>query len=162
MEKNNGALLNDQILIYSTDDIVERNSTFEIDEYFKKMIAIGDDSGGRAILIKKNGKDGFFLVDTGSPSRESSEQFESLEDVLRHLLSEKDDAREDFGDIVTIGACKPTLEEVLGVKKMLGVCFSVTQLKAMLCGAGHTIISNVHFYKYKEALAKFSNLIKFK
>lgn len=161
-KKNNGALFNDLLLIYSTDDIAERNSTFEIDAHFKQMIAIGDDSGGRMILIKKNGKDGFFLVDMGSASLENSEQFESLEDVLRELINEKIDVEEDLGDIVTIGACKPTPEEVLGVKKMLGVGFSVAQLKAMLCGSGHIIISNVHFHKYRDALAKFSSLIKFK
>lgn len=135
-KKNNGALFNDLLLIYSIDEIADRNSTFEIDIYFKQMIAIGDDSGGRVILIKKNGKDGFFLVDIGSASLENSEQFESFEDVLRHLISEKVDIEEDLGDIVTIGACKPTPEEVLGVKKMLGVGFSVTQLKPCCADLG--------------------------
>jgi hypothetical protein len=161
-KESNGAILNDQVLIYSVDDIAERNETFEIDLNFKEMIAIGDDSGGRAILIKKNGEDGFFLVDTGSSSLSNSDRFGSLDQLLVFLLSEQDDADEEFGDIITTGGSRPTLEDVVGIKKMLGVGFSIVQLKSMLSEAGHTLLSSVYSQKYRDALVRFSNLIRFK
>ncbi|MEH6458727.1 SMI1/KNR4 family protein [Chitinimonas sp. JJ19] len=48
----NGLLLDSGLSIYSTDDIIERNETYEIKEYCNGFLLIGDDSGGRGFLIK--------------------------------------------------------------------------------------------------------------
>jgi len=84
----NGALLNDQVLIYSTDEIEERNSTFQVNECFKGMVAVGDDSGGRLILIHKGEAAGLLLVDSGSGSLEGCERFESMIELLTYIKEE--------------------------------------------------------------------------
>lgn len=48
----NGFLLDSGLFIYSTDDIIERNKTHEIKEYCNDFLLIGDDSGGRGLLIR--------------------------------------------------------------------------------------------------------------
>jgi hypothetical protein len=40
------------VLIYGTNHLPERNRTFEVDRYCLGFIAIGDDGGGRAILLR--------------------------------------------------------------------------------------------------------------
>ena len=54
------------MLLYSTDDLAERNETFEVREYAPGHLAIGDDSGGRSILIGLDGSRAVYLVDQGS------------------------------------------------------------------------------------------------
>jgi hypothetical protein len=47
----NGFLLASGVGLYSVMDLVERNDTFEVHEYCPGFLLIGDDSGGRGILI---------------------------------------------------------------------------------------------------------------
>ena len=46
-----GRLLGDRIRLYAPDELIERNVTYETREYCPGYLAIGDDSGGRAIMI---------------------------------------------------------------------------------------------------------------
>lgn len=160
---SDGALLNDQVMIYSVGDIEERNSTFEVDKNFKDKIAVGDDSGGRMILIDKSGVAGFWLVDSGSVSLNEFDRFESLERLLDFIEEgEGDHLGAGVGDIITIGGCKPSLDEVIGVKKMLGIDSSVVHLKAILAESGEVIMKSVYAQKYKEALLKYAHIIRFR
>ncbi|MGE7989473.1 SMI1/KNR4 family protein [Pseudomonas sp. NPDC089554] len=115
-KKSDGALLNGQVLIYSVSSIEERNNTFEVEKNFKDMIAVGDDSGGRLVLISKNGKSGFLLVDSGSASLDESEQFVSLEKLLDFIEDDEGEDTGGIGDIIATGG-KPSIEEVVGIKK---------------------------------------------
>jgi hypothetical protein len=68
LDNCNGLYLNNGTKLYSTSEIVERNKTFEVDKYAPGYLMIGDDSGGLAILIPKNTKDGMsnvYVVDQG-------------------------------------------------------------------------------------------------
>ncbi|BBH47308.1 SMI1/KNR4 family protein [Pseudomonas sp. KU43P] len=159
---SDGALLNDQVMIYSVGDIEERNSTFEVDKNFKGKIAVGDDSGGRMILIDKSGVPGFWLVDSGSVSLDEFDRFESLEKLLDFIEEgEEGDSGAGVGDIITIGGCKPSLEEVVGIKKSLGVDLSVVHLKKILAEPGEVIMKSVYAQKYRDALLKYSHIIRF-
>ncbi|MEI5907329.1 SMI1/KNR4 family protein [Bacillus spongiae] len=48
---SNGFLTTEGVFIYGTEDIVERNKTWEVNQYAHGYIAIGDDSGGRVFLM---------------------------------------------------------------------------------------------------------------
>jgi len=160
---SDGALLNDQVMIYSVADIDERNSTFEIDKNFKGKIAVGDDSGGRMILIDKSGVPGFWLVDSGSVSLDEFDRFDSLEKLLGFIEEDEEgDLGAGVGDIITIGGCKPSLEEVVGIKKSLGIDSSVVYLKKILAEPGEVIMKAVYAQKYRDVLLKYSHIIRFK
>jgi hypothetical protein len=61
----NGFSLQSGVTIYSSDELVERNETFEVKKYAPGYFSIGDDSGGRSIMIPLT-SNGVFLVDQGS------------------------------------------------------------------------------------------------
>lgn len=73
-----GAWLVDQVVVYAIDDVQERNHTFEVAQYFPRQIAVGDDSGGRLILVDRLADSGLWLVDAGSPSLDGAEHFDTL------------------------------------------------------------------------------------
>ena len=39
------------VLLYASDSLVERNETYEVKQYCPGFITIGDDGGGRAIML---------------------------------------------------------------------------------------------------------------
>lgn len=47
-----GFLLHDGTSLFSTEGLVERNSTLEVREYLPGYVAVGDDSGGQAYVLK--------------------------------------------------------------------------------------------------------------
>ncbi|WP_434694681.1 SMI1/KNR4 family protein [Pseudomonas sp. Z1-14] len=61
----NGFSLESGVVMYSSDELVERNETFEVKKYAPGYLAVGDDSGGRSILLSLVNK-GVYLVDQGS------------------------------------------------------------------------------------------------
>lgn len=66
LEISNGFSSGGGLVIYGTDDIVERNETWEINEYAEGYIAIGDDGGGNVYLMLQNENAGdFYIVDAG-------------------------------------------------------------------------------------------------
>ena len=65
----NGHYFENGVVIYSTDDVFERNITFEVQIYLGDYLAIGDDSGGRSIVVPFMGQ-GVFIVDQGSMMHE--------------------------------------------------------------------------------------------
>ncbi len=66
LRRSNGLEPQDRVLLYSTDDLPERNETFEVRQYAPGFLAIGDDSGGQAILIALDGSPAVYMVDHGS------------------------------------------------------------------------------------------------
>ncbi|WP_338651466.1 SMI1/KNR4 family protein [Lysinibacillus sp. Y5S-8] len=62
----NGLSFTNGVLIYGTVELLERNETWEVAEYAKGYIAIGDDGGGMVFLMNRQGEDGHvFAVDCG-------------------------------------------------------------------------------------------------
>lgn len=65
LKESNGFSLNGGLLVYSTEEVAERNETLEVQEYAPGYLAIGDDSGGQSIMLSLTSCD-LFLVDQGS------------------------------------------------------------------------------------------------
>ncbi|SHG45491.1 SMI1/KNR4 family protein [Massilia sp. CF038] len=61
----NGMIFENGLVLYSTDDVVERNETFEVGTYAPGYLAVGDDSGGKAVMIAIETQ-GVFMVGMGS------------------------------------------------------------------------------------------------
>ncbi len=56
----------DFILLYGQSDLTERNETYEVQSYLNGWVAIGDDGGGTAILIKLDGSPSVFRCGHGA------------------------------------------------------------------------------------------------
>jgi hypothetical protein len=64
-----GKFLGPSVRLYAADEVIERNQTYESQLYCPGFIAIGDDSGGRAIVIGTGDTSGpVFIVDQGAMS----------------------------------------------------------------------------------------------
>ncbi|MYM27450.1 SMI1/KNR4 family protein [Duganella sp. CY15W] len=73
-----GKIVNGRVLIYGAEDVVERNRTFETKKYCAGYFALGDDSGGRAIVTNLGKVTGpIFIVDQGSMSEDDFIQIAS-------------------------------------------------------------------------------------
>lgn len=71
LRSHSGKIFGDRVLLYSVEDLIERNSTYETKVYCPGHIAIGDDSGGRAFVIPLEEWTGsVFVVDHGDMSEE--------------------------------------------------------------------------------------------
>ena len=67
LQVTDGLLAHDHLSLYAVEDLVERNGTLEIQTYLPGHLAIGDDSGGRAVVIASGETTGpVYLMDTGS------------------------------------------------------------------------------------------------
>jgi hypothetical protein len=60
-----GFLLDDGPKLYSTGEIVERNQTYEVEPNARGYLLVGDDSGGRAFLMSREGSSAVFSCDMG-------------------------------------------------------------------------------------------------
>lgn len=68
-------LSTDLVLLYGTDDIVERNETYEIAEYAQGYLAIGDDGGGRMLLMEASpDATDLVIVDMGAITPQAHDQ----------------------------------------------------------------------------------------
>ncbi|UFH51288.1 hypothetical protein [Pseudomonas sp. KNUC1026] len=83
-----GAMIIDLVQIYSTDMITERQQTYEIAAYFPDHLLVGDDSGGRLILLERSGKHRFYLQDSGDPFIDDAMAFSSIDDLIKAVASE--------------------------------------------------------------------------
>ncbi|GLF89227.1 hypothetical protein Saga11_04860 [Bacillus safensis] len=52
LKQTNGCSVGGDILLYGTEDIVERNATWEVQQYASGYVAIGDDGGGQVFLMR--------------------------------------------------------------------------------------------------------------
>lgn len=83
LSQADGFACNNGLLIYSASEVAERNETFEVMAYAPGYLAIGDDSGGRSILVSKASQ-GVFLADQGSMD---PDDFESVATSLSDWIS---------------------------------------------------------------------------
>ncbi|WLH54022.1 SMI1/KNR4 family protein [Pseudomonas tolaasii] len=65
LRQSNGVWHKSGLVIYAIEDVFERNETMGAIRYATGYLAIGDDSGGRAILVPYEGV-GVYIVDQGS------------------------------------------------------------------------------------------------
>ncbi|HGM8395061.1 TPA: hypothetical protein ACRMT8_003427, partial [Pseudomonas aeruginosa] len=67
LEQHGGRLVEPDLLLYAADELLERNRAFETSLYCPGYLAIGDDSGGRAVVMALDDHwQALFLVDHGA------------------------------------------------------------------------------------------------
>lgn len=94
-----GLLLPDGTTVYGAEDIAERNETYEVAEYAPGWVLVGDDSGGRGLLMRSTGADfspaagrdaaEVFLLDLGALTADVPEEGEFLTDDLIGWLADR-------------------------------------------------------------------------
>ncbi|MGE8005597.1 SMI1/KNR4 family protein [Lysinibacillus sp. NPDC093216] len=73
LKNANGFSIAGGVLIYGTEDLIERNETWEVNEYAKGYVAIGDDGGGNVFLMELNAKESkIFVLDCGDMNTQNA------------------------------------------------------------------------------------------
>ncbi|MGE6630404.1 SMI1/KNR4 family protein [Bacillus sp. NPDC077027] len=66
LKQINGFSIDGELLIYGTEDIVERNETWEVHDYANGYVEIGDDGGGQVFLMRQAEEEKkVWIVDAG-------------------------------------------------------------------------------------------------
>ena len=66
LKQTNGCSFGGEVLLYGTEDMVERNKTWEVRQYASGYVAIGDDGGGQVFLMRlAEKKKKVWIVDAG-------------------------------------------------------------------------------------------------
>ncbi|MCY7713151.1 SMI1/KNR4 family protein [Bacillus altitudinis] len=66
LKQTNGCSVEGDVLLYGTEEIVERNATWEVHHYASGYVAIGDDGGGRVLLMRQAEEEKkVWIVDAG-------------------------------------------------------------------------------------------------
>ena len=68
-------LCGEQVLLYGLESLRERNETYDTQQSCPGYLSIGDDSGGRAVMLALDGMDcAVYLVGHGSMQRDDFER----------------------------------------------------------------------------------------
>lgn len=66
LKQTNGCSIGGDVLLYGTEDIAERNATWEVQRYAGGYVAIGDDGGGQVFLMRQTEEEKrVWVVDAG-------------------------------------------------------------------------------------------------
>ncbi|WP_285398246.1 SMI1/KNR4 family protein [Lysinibacillus sp. fls2-241-R2A-57] len=123
------------VLIYGTEEIIERNETWEVNEYAKGYLAIGDDGGGTVFLMALNTEESrVFAVGSGDMNPQNATIIAA--DFTRWIdsgcVSETED--EELGDpidtcnILLTASPNGGLKDLVKIKNVLHIKISASDL----------------------------------
>jgi hypothetical protein len=131
---SNGLANNEGIIFYGTDDILERNETWETQDYAPGFISIGDDSGGRVFLMSLGDEEEILIVDSGDMTPDHAELISTdliqwINNGLRLEINET--SKVDWSEnckIVVVGSQDGALKDLIKIKGILGLTISTSKL----------------------------------
>ncbi len=133
----NGFIKTKGIGLYGTDELVERNQTWEVAEYAKGYVAIGDDSGGKVFLMKSTitAKE-VIAVDCGYMNPEDEpeiitsdfDQWISGGCIIIESKSEGVKSSIELHNIILERAPLGGIKDLLTIKKVLQADISIAEL----------------------------------
>ena len=66
MAHSDSTPIGDYVLLYGRSDLPERNATFGVQDHLSRWVAIGDDGGGTAILMRLDGSSSVYRCGHGA------------------------------------------------------------------------------------------------
>ncbi|WP_010503574.1 SMI1/KNR4 family protein [Paenibacillus elgii] len=169
LKKTNGFQTDEGVVIYGTEDLIERNLTWEVEEYAKGFVAIGDNSGGTVYLMAEElGATELLAVDSGDMNPDNATMITS--DFIQWLSSGCRHAGQDFvndkqsftqlHDIILINKPSNDIKDVLQIKKILGVNMSTSELLKGVKTPPFVLIRGVPYGKAIKCLEELGDLSK--
>jgi hypothetical protein len=147
------------VVLYSTADITERNTTYEVAEYAPDLILIGDDSGGNGLFMHATAESTEVLkIDFGAIG--TTEGFVLAIDLIAWVgqgcpinadaLGTPRETNEKV-DIILEKSPKDGLKGMLLIKQRMSLALNVAQLKEAIEQVPTTLMRSVYYSKYKGA-----------
>ena len=150
-ERIDDALIADHILLYGLDSILERNSTYRVQEQLPNWFAIGDDSGGAAFLMTFDGTNAVYRQGFGAFSLPPTLIAASFREWIANdcpLPLEPKSELPMFGDLWLVQAPSGGLKDMLRLKNAFQLSSGLGALKEILASAPCLIEPGVPCGKY--------------
>jgi len=152
----NGVSMDSGACIYGVDDLAERNDTWEVQEYARGFVAIGDDGGGNVFLMRQRAEErAVIVVDCGDLNPQNGVVItQDLEVWVRNgcpdMAAQYPTADvPDICDVVLVAKPKDGLNDLLNIKKVFGADMSTP---ALLHGSKHLPFVVVRDFPYGKAV----------
>ena len=154
------------VILYSSEEIEERNNTFEVCKYLSEYIAIGDYDGDKLVIMKKNrNANKVYIADSCSISMNDF-QFDKEYDDLRQFIefcmedSENiDDVDDELYDVIINSPVKEK-KIILKIKQILKYTGSISELLNGCQNPPFTVIKNIDYISARIMLEKDSEISK--
>lgn len=164
----NGFSTDSGLVIYGTEDILERNETLEVEKYANDYIAIGDDSGDIVFLISKDhmrkdvlsvGCGDLNTLNAKCLAPDLSKWLNNNCNLYEEGQENKIQTYTQYYNIVLTGLPKGGLKDLVKIKTNLYVALSASELLKASKNLPYTIKTNV---SYGKAQNYFENLTEFR
>ncbi|MEC1552058.1 SMI1/KNR4 family protein [Bacillus haynesii] len=162
LRNTNGFSIGGEVAIYGTEDIVERNETWEVDEYARGYVAIGDDGGGNVFLMLQNEKETeVLIVDSGDmdPSHATVITSDFIEWVNSGCIIRESEQKiiSEPPDTCNIVLAKPIdggLKDLIKIKNILGIEISTADLLKGSKNPPYLLMERFPYGKAKKLIEK--------
>lgn len=144
-------LVGELVVLYGRAGFIERNQACEVKQYAPQCVTIGDDSGGRQVLLSlTNGRLG--LVDAGSMSPADAQPLaERFDEWLAGGCDLRDPPEVPHPDRIDIYLQRPPadgLKGLLAVLKLLDLNLPTSQYRAILAATPYRLARDVDYLRY--------------
>lgn len=160
----NGFSIGGGLVIYGTEDVVERNETWEVDEYASGFIVIGDDGGGNVFLMLQDTDEKEVLViDSGdmNPSHANLVTSDFTKWVNSGCLNEIElKISMEIPNTCNILLVKPPnegLKDLIKIKNVLGVEISTADLLKGSKNPPFILVERFPYGKAKKLMKKLGS-----
>jgi hypothetical protein len=164
LQASNGLATNEGIIIYGTNDILERNETWETQEYAPGFVSIGDDSGGRVLLMSLSDKEEILIVDSGDMTPDHAELISTnlIQWVTNGLrIDLKETSCIDWSEnckLVVVNIQDGGLKDLIKIKAILGINMPTSELLKMSKSLPFVLTQEIPYGKAKKLIEKLGDL----
>jgi len=155
--------LHTNVQLYSTSDLEERNSTYEVALYAPDLLLIGDNGGGKGLFIKyKLENNAVYLIDLGSLVIEDAITLASnlLEWIDKGLITEEPNqpTYPKLVDVYLVRSPSSGNKGLLHIKQTLELSDSLGQIYKGAKTMPYRLLRSAPFVKYAKLCAKYNKL----
>ena len=160
----NGLSNQQGLVIYGTNDITERNETWEVEQYATGYVAIGDDSGGNVFLmLQREEETRVISVDTGDMNPEHGIEITPnfaywinngcvIDEKLNPLSGTLDTC-----NVILLAVPSEGLKGLIKIKNILGINISTPELLKGSKNLPFILAENFPYSKAKKLIEKLDN-----
>lgn len=168
LQQTNGFFTEDGVLIYGTDDILERNITLEVQDYAEGYVAIGDD-GGDIVFLMRQDVDAKEVLAVGCGDMNPDNARKMSSDLIKWISNgcQIDEPQQittpcytDSYDVILASQPRGGAKDLLKLKNALGFDMSIAELLRGSKELPFLLMSSVPYGKTIKCIGELGELGK--
>ncbi|MED1383653.1 1,3-beta-glucan synthase regulator [Bacillus mycoides] len=159
----NGFSIGGGLLIYGTEHIAERNEVWEVDEYARGYVSIGDDGGGNVFLMAQHAEEKeVVVIDSGdmNPSHATVITADFKKWVNSGCVGEIEQKTihksSDICNIVLVKTPSEGLKDLIRIKNVLGLEIAAVDLLKGSKNLPYILVERFPYGKAKKLIEKLA------